>query len=150
MFAHVLKYRSVIWLGQSTYSAEEFTENDFFAPTFRYNLHWKSQSEPSEYRNTNFKNISPIEAMSESMAVELAAHELGFESPRAIAFYDETCGWWMVELYDDLGQTWDDLQDCYDFMCENVYTVVIDDLGRTVEVYQSVTRGRAFTRIFFE
>ena len=150
LLSNIFQYRPGRWLGQSTYSAEEFVETNFTKPTFRYHLRWNVESQLREYRSTNFKNNTFTEILNEQEAVKRAAEELGFEKPVAVTFYDETCGWWMVELYDDVGQTWDTLQDQYDFLSKNVYTVIINEHGMTKEIYQSMTRGRAFIEIPLE
>lgn len=135
------------WRGQSTYVGEEFAEVDYQSATFRYNLYWKQTNSPSQEKHNlrvdNFKNTDKCIIRGADDAVRLAALELGYESPIATVLYDDISGYYMVELYNDDGVAIpNDIQSINEYcamLYENVMTVIIDNNGKTVEIYRSVT-----------
>ena len=142
-----LRYSNVIWRGQSIYSREEFTESDFGNATFRYNLYWTvfpKYGESFDIQWTGFKNteVSPINSRED--AVALAAKELGYDNPVAVTMYDETCGYYMVEIGNDNGNGVMQIVEHSFEQMEPIYTVVIDNMGRTLEIYKGFTRARPF------
>ena len=155
----------ITWKVQTRYFAEVFDDTDLDKLIFRYNVHWRPSEKFEErdinFRSTGFKNTYPIVIDNSEQAIQLAAKEMGYENPIGVVFYDKTCGYWMVELYDQ--KSYDNVplefDDIYDytnaanayisFLGDNCYTVIIDDNGRTVEVYQHLTTERPFVDIVF-
>ncbi len=136
-----------MWRGQSIFAFEEFPEADFENATFRYNLYWTLFPKRGENPNIQwdgFKNTEINPPNSREDAVALAAKELGYDNPVAVTMYDETCGYYMVEIGNDNGNGAMQIIDNFYKPIEPIYTVVIDNMGRTVEVYENFTRGRPF------
>jgi len=117
-------------------------------PTFRCNLHWKPTETPEinlfEYRNSGFKNRSVTPVACADEAIALATNEMAFQNPIGFALYDETCGYWMVELLEDIGYTGTKIYEITDQIRDSIYTVVIDNHGRTVETYRGCTTYAPF------
>ncbi len=136
------------WRVQSLYGLENWAEADLNDLVFRYNAHWGSPNKPSaehEYRDSDFKNTQPTSIETKDQAIARAAEELGYKEPVGVVFYDETCGYWMVELYDAFCvNEWTDVSEYTDFLHHNVYTVIMDDEGVTLETYQSVSHYKPF------
>ena len=131
------------------YAPEEFVDSNFEDPSFRYNLYWKQSGQWKldgyNWKMTGFKNTSDRAISSKEEAISRAAEELGYESPVGVTFYDETCGYWMVELYEnDASYTGLTGNELYSRLRRTVQTVILDDKGRTVEIYDSLTRYVAF------
>ena len=149
-WGHELCQCSVGWRGQSTFAHEEFAESDFEDCTFRYNLHWIPEDRPTaeehDWRNDGFQNTAPTSIQTKDDAIKRAAKELGYQNPVATTFYDETCGYWMVELFDDNGEKFETTQDYWSFLYDNGYTVIMNAEGITLEVYQRITRAVAFPK----
>ena len=147
---HSLTYTWDAWRGQSIYASEEFYNTDMSNPTFRYNLHWLPSERMSdkgldlEYRKSGFINTTSISITSAEEAIQQAAKELGYQNPIGIALYDETCGYWMVELLDDKNYTGSAPADIQHQILDKIYTVIMDDRGRTLETYRHVTRYLPF------
>ena len=126
---------------------EELAKTDFENATFRYNLYWTLFPKRGENPNIQwdgFKNTEVNPPSSREDAVALAAKELGYDNPVAVAMYDETCGYYMVEIGNDNGNG---IIQCIDntlTQVEPIYTVVIDNMGRTVEIYLGATRSIPF------
>ena len=144
------------WRGQSTFAFEEWVEADFENATFRYNLYWVPEERPwsfefTEWRGERFVNTEPAEVKTKDQALALAAKELGFTEPVGVTFYDETCGYWMVEMYDAVGGYKPVLEnnECLK-LPELCRTVIISDKGITLEVYKAVTRFRPFMEPFMD
>ena len=144
------------WRGQSTFAFEEWVEADFENATFRYNLYWVPEERPwsfefTEWRGEGFVNTEPAEVKTKDQALALAAKELGFTEPVGVTFYDETCGYWMVEMYDAVGGYKPVLEnnECLK-LPELCRTVIISDKGITLEVYKAVTRFRPFMEPFMD
>jgi hypothetical protein len=145
-----------IWRGQSTFALEEWVEADFENATFRYNLYWVPDVRPwncefAEWRGERFVNTEPAEVKTKDQALALAAKELGFTEPVGVTFYDETCGYWMVEMYDAVGG-YKSVHENNEYLKlpELCRTVIISDKGITLEVYKSVTRFRPFMEPFMD
>ena len=141
------RYSSIMWRGQSTYSREEYIESDFENATFRYNLYWTIFPKHGENPNIQwdgFKNTEVNPPNSREDAIALAAKELGYDNPVAVTMYDETCGYYMVEIGNDNGNGVMQVIDSSFEQMESIYTVVIDNMGRTVEIYEGFTRARPF------
>ena len=144
------------WRGQSLYGHEEFrfegNKFDFENPTFRYNLYWswkdkmKERADFWEYRDSGFNNTDAVSITTKEEAVSRAAKELGFENPVGYVFYDKTCGYWMVELYEDKGITpaWN--SEYTHMLAEEGMTVIMDNNGITLEVFNSMTSYYQFIR----
>ena len=135
------------WRGQSTYSREEFTESDFENATFRYNLYWTvfpMYAKKIDIQLTNFNNTDEKPIPSREDAILRAAQELGYDNPVAIALYDETCNYYMVEIANNNGDGIMKNINGTMRLIEPIYTVIIDDKGKTVEIYLGVTRTRPF------
>ena len=136
------------WRGQSTYCPEEFPESDFENATFRYDLYWKKSDYPNATENglrlSDFNNIDEAVINSREDAILRAAKELGYDNPVGVTFYDETCGYYMVELANDNGNGIVKITDGVIELIEPIFTVIMDDMGRTVEVYEGFTRTRPF------
>ena len=145
------------WRGQSLYGQEEmrFEGNKFDLknPTFRYDLHWswryridEEKRELYEYRDSGFNNTDAVSITNNEEAIARAAKELGFENPIGYVFYDKTCGYWMVELYEDKGITpaWNN--EYTHMLAEEVMTVIMDNNGVTLEIFNSVTSCYQFIR----
>lgn len=138
------------WRGQSTYTGgEEFPEADFENATFRYNLYWTTIPKHEHGTNSNvqvdgFKNTEESPINSREDAVALAAKELGYDNPVAVTFYDETCGYYMVEIANDNGNGIMKKNGSSIEFVEPIFTVVMDDKGRTLEVYEGCTRTLPF------
>jgi len=157
-----------IWYGQSTKNTVGVETYDHDNATFRYNMHWKLTPEtlyeamPEQmaeqakeailslrfdgsvqtegFRNTDEKRISTREE-----ALSRAAEELGYDDPIGTTFFDETCGYWMVELYDD--STFQELQKEFNVpqaLYESVHRVIMDDRGRTIAISNTYTDIDAF------
>ena len=118
---------------------------------FRYYTRWGCPYKPStehDYIDSGFKNINPTVIETKDQAVSRAAEELGYKNPVGVVFYDETCGYWMVELYENpTTNTWADLNEYTDFLYSNVYTVIINDQGITLETYQNITHYKPFLEL---
>lgn len=151
---HSLRFSDECWRGQSTFAFEEHKESDFDSPTFRYHLYWMPEKRPTYeehgFRNSGFSNTEPTVIQSAEDAIWRAANELGYQNPVAVTFYDETCGYWMVELYDDKGEDWTDVNAYTRFLHENVQTVIMNREGVTLEIYRSVTRYTPFIEEIIE
>lgn len=144
------------WRGQSLYGHEEFRFDgnrfDFENPTFRYNLYWswkdemKARADFWDYRDNGFINTDAVSITTKEEAIVRAAKELGFENPVGFVFYDKTCGYWMVELYDDKGiePAWNNEYTL--MLAEEAMTVIMDNNGITLEVFNSVTSYYQFIR----
>ncbi len=136
------------WRGQSTYSEEEFPDSDFENATFRYNLYWKMTDYPSVEENglrlSGFNNTDEVVINSREDAIKRAAKELGYDNPVAVTLYDETCGYYMVELANDNGNGIMKENGSSIEYVERIFTIVMDDKGRTLEVYEGCTRTRPF------
>lgn len=157
-----------LWYGQSTQLTVGVYTYDYENATFRYNMHWKLTPEtlykamPEQmaeqakeailslrfdgsvqtegFRNTDEKRISTREE-----ALSRAAEELGYDDPIGTTFFDETCGYWMVELYDD--STFQELQKEFNVpqaLYESVHRVIMDDRGRTIAISNTYTDIDAF------
>lgn len=118
---------------------------------FRYEHHWNPSYDwrregKYNYRESMFNNTEPAEIKDKDDAIARAAKELGFDNPVAIYYYDETCGYWMIELYDDIGYdtTSREFRDALD---DIVKTVIMDDKGITLEVYTNPTTTYLFMPI---
>ena len=94
----------ITWKVQTRYFAEIFDDTDLDKLIFRYNVHWRPSEKFEErdinFRSTGFKNTYPMVIDNSEQAIHLAAKEMGYENPIGVVFYDKTCGYWMVELYD--------------------------------------------------
>lgn len=136
------------WRGQSIYSEEEFPESDFENATFRYNLYWEMTDYPSVEEDglmlSGFNNTDEVEINSREDAIKRAAEELGYDNPVAVTLYDETCGYYMAEIANDNGKGVVDINNGHPELIEPIFTVVMDDKGRTLEVYEGCTRTRPF------
>ena len=133
--------------GQSTYSLEEFSTADFENATFRYNLYWEKQQIYGGDLNvqlTDFNNTDEVPIDSRADAIKRAAEELDYDNPVGVTFHDETCGYYMVELANDNGNGIVKINDGVIELIEPIYTVIMDDKGRTLEVYKGFTRTRPF------
>lgn len=136
------------WRGQSTYSWEEFPKADFENATFRYDLYWKKSNYPTveenDLRLSGFNNTDEVPIDSRADAIKRAAEELDYDNPVGVTFHDETCGYYMVELANDNGNGIVKINDGVIELIEPIYTVIMDDKGRTLEVYKGFTRTRPF------
>ncbi len=148
---HILKRMAgSYWRGQSTYTGgEEFPDSDFENATFRYDLYWTTIPKYEYGANPNvqgsgFKNTKESPINSREEAIALAAKELGYDNPVAVTLYDETCGYYMVELANDNGNGIMRKNGNTIELVEPIFTVVIDDEGRTLDVYEGCTRTRPF------
>lgn len=138
-----------VWRGQSTYAPEEFVDSDFENASFRYNLYWKQSEyhdeESYNWRRNGFTNTAAANVLTKEDALSCAAEELGYANPAGTVLYDETCGFWMVELYED-DPAYREMS--LDDFCASIHdiakTVIIDNQGKTVEIYDCLTRYRAF------
>lgn len=146
----IKRLEGLYWRGQSTYTGgEEYPKADFENATFRYNLYWTTIPK-YEYDTTpnvqlnGFKNTEESPINSREEAVALAAKELGYGNPVAVTFYDETCGYYMVELANDNGKGIMRKNGSSIEFVEPIFTVVMDDKGRTLEVYEGCTRTLPF------
>ncbi|MBO5306342.1 MAG: hypothetical protein J6B12_06215 [Clostridia bacterium] len=143
--------RPETWRVQSLYGLENWARADLDNLVFRYSPHWGCSYKPSaefDYRDSGFKNIHPTVIETKDQAVARAAEELGYENPVGVVFYDKTCGYWMVELYEDPPpNTWADLNEYTRFLFYNVYTVIMDNQGITLETYQNVSHYKPFLEI---
>jgi len=140
------------WCGQSNFEYEEFQAVDLNNLTFRYNLHWPPKEdsirEKTNLQTTDFNNMDAMIIENEEQAIKRAALELGYQSPIGLAYFDETCGFWMVEIYEDDGNNWDNRRPEFAiFLYENVKTVIMDNMGRTVEIYDDITSVFTFFEI---
>lgn len=97
-----------------------------------------------DYQATGFRNTSEVTISNSEEAVQRAAEELGFSNPHGYAYNDETCGYWMVEIYDNVG--YEDLTyyEYRDKLIRNTQTVIIDDRGITKEIYNHITISSVF------
>lgn len=146
------EYMAPMWRAQSTYSGDEFieytyTESDFENATFRYNLYWKSSYdrtlENCNLRDWGFKNTEAVSITSKEEAIERAVEEFGYGRYLATAFYDKTCGYWMVEICYNPEQEMN-LAEFEHFLFDNVRTVIMTDQGITLEIYDNATEFAAF------
>jgi len=156
LLGKALSASDFVWRGQSTFALEEWVEADFENATFRYNLYWVPDVRPwncefAEWRGERFVNTEPAEVKTKDQALALAAKELGFTEPVGVTFYDETCGYWMVEMYDAVGG-YKPVHENNEYLKlpELCRTVIISDKGITLEVYKSVTRFRPFMEPFMD
>jgi len=141
---------SATWRGQSTLAFEEYYNTDMSNPTFRYNLYWTPSHRPNNsydwlnYRDSGFSNVTPVSIQSSAEAIQQAAKELGYQNPIGVAMYDETCGYWLVEILEDIGYEGDSSAEIQKPIMDEIYTVIMDNQGRTLEIYQSVTKYTPF------
>ena len=137
-----------MWHAQSLYGLENWAKVDIDDLVFRYYTRWGCLYKPSvedNYRDSGFKNIHPTVIETKEQAIARAAQELGYEKPIGVVFYDKTCGYWMVELYEEpTANTWTDMDEYGDFLHTNVYTVIMDAQGITLETYQNITHYKPF------
>lgn len=137
-----------MWKAQSLHGLENWAKADLDDLIFRYNTRWGCSYKPSteyDYRDSGFKNVHPTVIESKNQAIARAAEEFGYENPVGVVFYDDTCGYWMVELYEDPpANTWIDLDEYSHFLYDNVYTIIMDDQGITLETYQNVSHFKPF------
>ena len=141
------------WKVQSLQKSE-FPDADvnYDSLIFRYNVHWRSSEtltfEEDEYQNSGFTNTVEIPINTPDQAITQAAKEMEYDNFVGIAFYDKTCRYWMVELYDgELYTAARNSNEYGDFLYDNVYTVVMDNMGITLETYQHVTSFDAFRQL---
>lgn len=137
-------HSSYRWRGQSTFSFEEFTNTNMDNPSFRYHLYWFPKDRPDkdlhDFKDSGFINNTPVTINSADEAIERAAQELGYSNAIGFAFYDETCGYWMVELYDDEGYDRSNTSDFTNILADKVVTLIMDKNGITKETYTAITR----------
>jgi len=142
-----LSSRGIPIRGESTFCLEEFPDSDFENATFRYNVYWSAFYDEhflAGIKNSGFNNVDEVTITSREEAIVRAAKELGYDNPVAVTFYDETCNYYKVEIANDNGNgIMQDTGSMIEFV-EPIYSVVIDDMGRTLEVYQGYTRTRPF------
>ena len=105
-----------MWRGQSISSSYWHYENedkklDLENAYFRYDLYWSCFYEWMEeawdrydFRDSGFVNTDESEINNREDAVAMAGKEMGFSNPNGFAYFDETCGYWLVEVYDDRGE----------------------------------------------
>ena len=140
---HLLYYR-----GQSTFNgSEEFYDDDFENATFRYNMRWTKREADGGSPNiqlSGFNNADKVSINSRADAIKRAAEELGYDNPVAVAFYDETCGYYMIEVANDNGNGIVKISNGVIELVEPIVTVVMDDNGRTLEIYEGFTSTRPF------
>ena len=133
------------WLGQSTYCLDMPAEDlDYENQTFRYHLRWSlshklAEDASYEYRDSGFLNKSPSRLQSKEDAIQQAAKEMGYDQWIGVAFFDETCGYWMVEICDTNGEIFSSVQDANAYLFNHVYTVIMDESGITLKTYKHVT-----------
>ena len=140
------------WRGKAIYCYEEFQDFNKDAMTFRYNLSWLPEAVHENFdgfKNSGFKNTEPTEINSTSDAIARAAEELSIEAPVAVTFYDETCGYWLVEIYENTTYTPVDKSDYADYLFDLsvrglIWTVIMDGNGITLETYNDFTRFAPF------
>jgi len=137
------------WRGQSTYAPEEYVETDFENAVFRYHLRWKQSEDVLRERyhlqTDGFAALPQTDIRTGQDAVDRAAQVLHYGDPKGVAMYDETCGFWMVELYENSAQYEDlPLTEFTEALHGNIKTVILDGSGTVLEVYDSVTRYAAF------
>lgn len=133
--------------GESTFSSEEFVDSDFDNATFRYNVYWTAFSYKDAIGSiqlSGFKNTDEVIISTRAEAIVRAAEELGYDNPVAVTFFDETCNYYKVEIANDNGSGIMKDDDGVMTFIEPIYTVIIDDMGRTVELYPGYTRSRPF------
>ncbi len=103
---------------------------------FRYECHWRSsyyKEAESYFKNYKFNNVTPVEIKNIDDAIAQAAKELGFKNPVSLYYYDETCGYWMVEMFDDIG--YDISSPEFHYVLDSIAkTVVMDSQGITLEI----------------
>ena len=106
----------------------------------------KARADFWDYRDKGFINTDAVSITTKEEAIVRAAKELGFENPVGFVFYDKTCGYWMVELYDDKGiePAWNNEYTL--MLAEEAMTVIMDNNGITLEVFNSVTSYYQFIR----
>lgn len=143
------------WRGKAIYSSycwdepRDFNDDDM---TFRYNLFWMPNGAYDElrgYKTSGFNNTEPVEIKTKEDAINRAAEEFGFEDPIAVTFYDETCGYWLVEIYENTTYTPIDKSGYGDYLSDLSFrgllqTVIMDDKGITLETYYGFTRYEPF------
>lgn len=140
------------WRAQSTFCREEFAVDTESTLTFRYNLHWCPQNGFSgdhfvewDYKNDGFK-VSEIKPISDACeALRIASNELDYISPVGLVYFDETCGYWMVEIID--GSVYNSLNGIEDYsdLDEKAKTVIISNQGEIIETYTHCTSVMAFS-----
>lgn len=140
------------WRGKAIYCTEEFQDYNKDEMTFRYRLFWLDESIYENfigYKNRDFNNTEPTEITSHEDAIRRAAEELGIEDPIAVTFYDETCGYRLVEIYENTTYTPTDKSGYADYLTDLVHrgllwTVIMNEKGITLEVYNAITRYGPF------
>lgn len=152
--SHIIEDSGYGYRGQSAWCYEEFQTYDRDNLTFRYALRWVPDNRPTvtqhDFKNSGFNNLSPVPVNSKDDAVKRAAEELGYTDPVGVAFYDETCGYWLVELYDDKDYGFTKFDNDYGgFLFESVKngslkTVIMNGDGVTLETYNAITRYSTF------
>ena len=144
------------WRGQSTYISEEFfyeiEEFNFEKPTFRYNLRWSlseriRDSHMYQFRDTDFKNTESRLIANADEAIKRASEEFGYDKYCGFAYYDETCGYWLVEIYEDKGLKKELTNEYLDIVHDSCKTVIMNEEGVTVEIYKSLT---TYYQFFYE
>ena len=56
-----------------------------------------------QFRDTDFKNTESRLIANADEAIKRASEEFGYDKYCGFAYYDETCGYWLVEIYEDKG-----------------------------------------------
>jgi len=143
-----LGFQDSCWKIQSQFR-NDWIDYDLDNLIFRYHVYWRPtetlSAEENSYKSIGFRNTTPCIIENQEQAIARAAQEMGYENPIGVAFYDKTCGYWMVELYDDKGYEWKDTNEYAGFLFENTWTVIMDDKGITLETYQYGTSFLLFS-----
>jgi len=144
LLEYALPFSGYSWRGQSTFlidMPQEFV--DYENPTFRYDLYWslsnKLSSETPDFKSSDFVNTEPTVVQTKEEAIQRAAKELEYKNPIGVAFYDKTCGFWMVEICDYTDEDFASSQAVDSYLFQHTYTVIMNKEGVTLEIYQSVT-----------
>ena len=137
------------WLGQSTYiQGDHFGELELPKQmTFRYDMYWRSDEEKRGKTGRGFYDDEAWSIVDAEDAFNCAAKKLGVKAPMGFVFYDETCGYWLVEVMEDVGYDVSS-EEFKTIAFEDVYSIVIDENGSIVEAHR--TNGGSTYQFFLQ